>query len=145
YFVNDVVEERTKRAGDVKQEISARAGGQQVFLGPTLTIPYTIPATDSKAKASYGVYVVYPSKVAATVTVRAEERRRSLFKVPVYQADVQFDAAFDLRGVPSSAPMDAQLDWNHAGIVVGASDVRGALSDGTATIDGKVMTLAPAG
>jgi inner membrane protein len=40
-FVESIVEERTKRAGDVIQEISGRAGGQQTFLGPTLSIPYS--------------------------------------------------------------------------------------------------------
>jgi inner membrane protein len=42
-FVDNIVEERTKRAKDVIQEVSARMGGQQTFLGPTLSIPYTIP------------------------------------------------------------------------------------------------------
>jgi len=42
-FVNSVVEERTKRAKDVIEEISRRAGGQQTFLGPSLSIPYSIP------------------------------------------------------------------------------------------------------
>src|ERR1700722_19738870 len=44
FFVNDIVEERTKRAADVIHEISGRTGGQQTFLGPSLAIPYTVPA-----------------------------------------------------------------------------------------------------
>jgi inner membrane protein len=42
-FVDSVVEERTKRAKDVIEEISGRAGGPQTFLGPSLSIPYSIP------------------------------------------------------------------------------------------------------
>jgi inner membrane protein len=42
-FVDSLVEDRTKRAKDVIQEISGRAGGQQTFLGPTLSIPYSVP------------------------------------------------------------------------------------------------------
>src|ERR1700692_3079482 len=42
-FVDSIVEERTKRAKDVIEEISGRAGGQQTFLGPSLSIPYSIP------------------------------------------------------------------------------------------------------
>ncbi|HZZ15695.1 MAG TPA: inner membrane CreD family protein, partial [Candidatus Sulfotelmatobacter sp.] len=41
-FVNSIVEDRTKRAEDVMQEISGRAGGQQTFLGPSLSIPYSV-------------------------------------------------------------------------------------------------------
>jgi inner membrane protein len=74
-----------------------------------------------------------------------EERHRSLFKVPVFQADLKFDASFDLTGVPSSAPQGAELDWSHAEIVVGVSDARGALADATLTAEGKTATLVPAG
>jgi inner membrane protein len=142
FFVSDVVEERAKRARDVKDEISGRTGGLQTFLGPSLTIPYTIPSA-TKGRSS-GVYVVFPAKGDATVKIRTEERRRSLFKVPVYQADLKFEATFDLTSALSAVPAGAELDWSRAGIVAGASDVRGALADGTLTVDGKTMTFVPA-
>ena len=142
FLVSDVVEERAKRASDVKDEISGRTGGQQTFLGPSLTIPYVLPV--ASPKRSTGVYVVFPAKGDAAVKIRTEERRRSLFKVPVYQADLKFDASFDLTSVPSALPAGAELDWSRAAIVVGASDVRGALVDGALTVDGKTMTFVPA-
>jgi inner membrane protein len=143
-FVDSVVEERTKRAKDVTQEISGRVGGQQTFLGPTLSIPYTIPPIEKGASPVLGVYVVFPTQGDAAIKIRTEERRRSLFKVPVFQADLIFDAAFDLTGVPSAAPANAVLDWMRAEIVVGVSDARGALADGTLTMNGKTATLVPA-
>ncbi len=88
--------------------------------------------------------MVFPTKGDANVKIRTEERRRSLFKVPVYQAELKFDAAFDLTGVPSAAPPGAELDWTRAGIVIGVSDARGALADGTLTVNGKTSTFVPA-
>ena len=131
FFVSDIVEERTKRAADVIHEISGRTGGQQTFLGPSLAIPYTVPAIFKGAPPTHGVYVVFPAKGDATLKVRTEERRRSLFKVPVYQAELKFDALFDLTRVPSAIPAGAELDWTLAGVVIGVSDVHGALADGT--------------
>src|SRR6202007_84000 len=87
-FVNSVVEERTTRARDVIQEVSSRVGGPQTFLGPVLAIPYTIPPAFKGASSTTGVYVVFPTQGGATVKVRTEKRRRSLFKVPVFQADL---------------------------------------------------------
>jgi inner membrane protein len=139
FFVGSLLDERTTRAADVVKEISAHVGGQQTFLGPTLAIPYMIPA-DSK----HGVYLVFPARASAAVQTRTEERRRSLFRVPVFQADLKMDASFDLTGVPAAAPEGAQLDWNRAELIVGVSDARGAQSDAVATIDGKSVTLAPA-
>jgi inner membrane protein len=143
-FVNSVVEERTMRAKGVIEEISGRAGGQQTFLGPSLSIPYSIPSLYKGASPMLGVYVVFPAKGDASIKVRTEERRRSLFKVPVYQAELNFDATFDVTGVPSAAPAGAELDWTRARIVIGVSDARGALADGTLTANGKTSTFAPA-
>jgi inner membrane protein len=143
-FVDSIVEERTKRAKDVIEEISGRAGGQQTFLGPSLSIPYSIPPVYKGAAPSLGFYIVFPARGDASIKIRTEERRRSLFKVPVYQAEVKFDATFDLTGVPSAAPAGAELDWTRAAIVIGVSDARGALADGTLTVNGKTSIFVPA-
>jgi len=144
FFVDSLVDERTHRANDVVRDISAHVGGQQTFLGPTLAIPYSVPALTTDGARRHGVYLVFPAQGSATVKTRTEERRRSLFKVPVFQADLNFNATFDLSGVPAAAESDVEFDWNHAEFIVGVSDARGALSDGSVTASGKTMTLAPA-
>lgn len=143
-FVNSLVEERTMRAKDVIDEISGRAGGQQTFLGPSLSIPYSVPPLYKGAVPTSGIYVVFPAKGDASIKIRTEERHRSLFKVPVYEAELKFEATFDLTGVPSAAPAGAELDWTRAAIVIGVSDARGALADGTLTVNGKTSTFVPA-
>jgi inner membrane protein len=143
-FVGSVVEERTRRAADVVREISGHVGGQQTFLGPTLAIPYTIPPQSANDTVKHGMYLVFPTTASAALKTTTEERRRSLFKVPVFQADLKLDATFDLRGVPSSAPLAAALDWSRAELVVGVSDARGAQTDALLTVNGKTSTLIPA-
>ena len=143
-FVGGLVEDRTMRAAEVVNKITGHVGGQQTFLGPTLAIPYNIPPQLPTDFAKHGTYLVFPAQAAAVLKTKTEERRLSLFKVPVFQADLNFDATFDLTGVPAAAPQGAQLDWNRAEIVVGVSDPRGALADATLTTEGKTVTLVPA-
>jgi inner membrane protein len=143
-FVSSLVDDRTKRAADVTNEISAHVGGPQTFLGPTLAIPYSIPPISPADPGKHGIYLVFPAQASASLKTATEERHRSLFKVPVYQADMKFDAAFDLTGVPSAAPQGAQLDWSRAEIIVGVSDARGAQADASLTTDTKTFTLVPA-
>ena len=143
FFVGALVEDRTQRAAEVIREISGHVGGQQTFLGPTLAIPYNIPAQSPADYAKHGMYLVFPARASATIKTSTEERRRSLFKVPVFQADLKLDAAFDLTGVPATAPQGAELDWSRAEIIVGVSDARGALADAILTTDGKTSTLVP--
>jgi inner membrane protein len=144
FFVEGLVKERTGRAAEVTKEVSGDVGGQQTFLGPTLAIPYTVPAHDPDAAAKRYVYLVFPAQASAEVKTATEERHRSLFKVPVYQADLTMDADFDLSGVPANAPEAAAFDWDRAEMVVGVSDARGALADATLTANGKTATLEPA-
>lgn len=144
FFVEGLIDERTSRAADVTREISGHVGGRQTFLGPTLAIPYSIAPRTPAESTTYGIYLVFPSQASADIKTTTEERRRSLFKVPVFQADLKLDAAFDLTGVPAAAPFGAVLDWSRAEIVVGVSDARGALADATLTIGGKTLTLVPA-
>ena len=144
FFVTGLVEDRTTRAADVTKEISSHVGGQQTFLGPTLAIPYTIPPQSTRDISKHGIYLVFPERGTSTVKTATEERHRSLFKVPVFQADLRFDATFNLSGVPNAAPIGAELDWSRAEIVVGVSDARGALADALLIADGKTLTLVPA-
>ncbi len=140
-FVNSLVDERTSRASAVVQDVSAHIGGQQTFFGPTLAIPYTIAPEAPSKTATRGVYLVFPAQAEATVKLTTEERRRSLFKVPVFQADARFDATFDLTGVPIDPPLASQLEWSRAEILVGVSDLRGALADATVTTANKTSNL----
>lgn len=144
FFVSGLVDDRTSRAADVKREVSSHVGGPQTFLGPTLAIPYSVPPQSPSEQTKHGIYLVFPAQASAEVHTTTEERHRSLFRVPVFQADLKLDANFDLSGVPNAAPQGAQLDWSRAEILVGVSDPRGALADGTLTTDGKTVALVPA-
>jgi inner membrane protein len=144
-YVGGLVEERTKRAAEVVKEISRHVGGEQTFLGPTLAIPYGIQLQSAHDPTRRGFYVVFPTQASSVIKTMTEERHRSLFKVPVFQADLNFDATFDLTGVPRAIPQGAELDWSRAEIVVGVSDARGALADATLTLAEKTSTLVPAG
>jgi inner membrane protein len=136
-FVGTLVEDRTKRAAEVVQQISGSSGGQQTFLGPCLIVPYRVPLPA-------GAYVIFPAAASAVLKTATEERRRSLFKVPVFQAELRFEANFDLTGSPSALPPGPELDWDRAQIVVGVTDVRGALEDAVITTNGKTAVLGPA-
>lgn len=144
FFVSELVEDRTRRAANVTKEISSYVGGPQTFLGPTLGIPYSIPARSPDLPSARGVYVVFPAQAFATIRTTTTERHRSLFRVPIFHADLKLDSNFDLKGVPSAAPHGAELDWSHSEILVGVSDTRGALGDAAVTAEASTVALTPA-
>lgn len=143
FLVESILQDRKSREADVVNQISQDVGGEQTFLGPILAIPYTIPADPPTEPAKHGIYLVFPTRALAMVKSTTEERRRSLFKVPVFRADLTLDSTFDLTGVPAALPNE-DLDWSRAEILVGVSDARGAQADATLTASGKTVTLSPA-
>jgi inner membrane protein len=151
-FVWGILAERTGRARQVTAEVSRTVGGAQTFLGPVLAVPYAAPGdavVDDQGQATgrtpvrHGVYVVFPVTAQAQVRSRTEERRRSLFKVPVYHADLDFTGRFDLTQPLVGMPQAAVLDWTRAELIVGVSDPRGARSDIQLTASGRTVALAP--
>lgn len=140
--------DRTNRAESVAAEVGGMMGGPQTFLGPVIAVPYTVTRSNETGQAtvSRDVWFVFPETGEITIGSESEVRKRSLFRVPVYQADVTYSAVFDLRTAGAEAPSGAVLDWSRAELMVGASDARGARSDLTLTVSGRRrVTLAPAG
>jgi inner membrane protein len=143
FMVESLVGDRQSREANVVKEVSQYVGGEQTFLGPILAIPYSIPAASPVESTKHGLYLVFPTQASAAVKTITEERRRSLFRVPVFHADLALDSTFDLAGVPAALP-SGNLDWSRAEFLVGVSDARGALADATLTAGGKTFTLTPA-
>ena len=143
FLVEALIQDRKNREADVVKQISGNVGGEQTFLGPILAIPCGTSADSPGKPPEHGIYLVFPAQASATVKTTTEERRRSLFRVPVFRADLKLDSTFDLAGVPTGLPI-GNLDWSRAEILVGVSDARGALADATLAASGETFTLSSA-
>ncbi len=152
-FVFALLMERSNRAERVADEVGSLMGGPQTFLGPVIAVPYTrsvteaVPVGDVARTATNsidaGVWHIFPTRGRVEAATESEVRSRSLFKVPVYTADLSYSASFDLAGAGAEAPRGVALDWSRAEIVLGASDARGAKSDITLALGGQTVALAP--
>lgn len=158
-FVFALLMDRSHRAETVAREVGGLMGGPQTFLGPVIAVPYsgavpTIPVAQSGGSAAVaptaagattqnGVWHIFPTRGRVEVATDSEVRSRSLFKVPVYNADLTYSASFDLSKAGAEAPRGAVLDWSRAEIILGASDARGAKSDIGLTIGGQTVALVP--
>ena len=143
-FVFLLLYDRTQRAEQVSEEVGELVGGPQTFLGPVLGVPYVIPAEKPGESPRRGVWVVFPVTGDAQATTRSEVRRRSLFKTPVWQADIGMNSRFDLAQAGALTPAGMMLDWDRAEFLVGVSDARGARSDARLAVGGRTLALAPA-
>ena len=143
FFVRGLVAERMHRAEAAAGDIGGLNGGPQTFLGPVLAVPYRAPAGAVGDQASTGVLVVFPKTGAAKVATHTKVLKRSLYSLPVYDADVSYSAKFDLSDAAAAAPTGAVLDWNRAEFLIGASDAKGARSAVKLVAGGHALELAP--
>jgi inner membrane protein len=143
-----LVYDRTGRAEEVVGEIGGLMGGPQTFLGPVLSVPYSVttppPAAGQPASVVSGAYIVYPEVGRVTAAVKTSVRKRGLFKATVWSSDLNFTSSFDLAKIAGRPPQGAVLDWSRAEILIGASDARGAQSNVVLTVAGQSREMAPA-
>src|SRR5271167_4064084 len=126
-FVFTLVLDRQHRAETVTQQVSALQGGSQQLLGPVLIAPYVAPkppANDANGvphpqPPDTGWYVVSPDQGSVNVNLTASSRHRSIFNVPVYEADANIDARFSPPPASVNLPAGSTVNWQAARLVLG--------------------------
>jgi len=111
----------------VTRDVSRRYGGEQVIIGPILSVPYETRLTDGTYQT--GHYILYPDKgQAGFESVDVETKTQSIYKVPVYSASGRLQSTFE---APLSKLKDTGLTLRleDAKFLISISDVRGLKSD----------------
>ena len=149
-FISLISHERAGRAQDVMNDVSARYGGAQTILGQVLVIPYSLIDRNGDLSSS-GEYIVFAEDGKIDVpNLKTTVRKRSLYKVPTYEADMTLTARFEMPNTtPDKTVLNAggasQVVWGNAKILVGISDVRGLRDDVYLTLpDGSKRKFSPA-
>ncbi len=125
-FVFGVVQDRSSGASHALNEVSQKVGGQQSVLGPVLALPYSrTPNPQKPDVVVHGVAIAYAEEGSVTADVSVEERERGIYLVPVFNAEMDFEARFDPAALRGALPPDASPVWSDARIYFGVSDNRG--------------------
>ena len=143
-FISYVSFERSSRADDVTQEVAQRYGGSQYISGPMLVVPY-YKTGDYERIIETGEYVFFAEDGTADFSnVETEIRKRSLFKVPTFQASGDLSATFPAIERAGFEEGRTVL-WDQARILIGLSDGRGLAEDIFLTTDtGQKLKFEPA-
>ena len=143
-MVKSVIAERSHLYRLASNEITASWGRDQLITVPVLTIPYL--STD----ASNGSWVyetryhhLRPSLLRISVNIDTEIRRRGIYKVPVYSAEVQIQGEFDLADLPSEEVTNLDLEIVDTYIQIPVADSRAIREIISFTWEDESMTLQP--
>ncbi len=131
-WVKDLIRERQGRQQEVIRELGAKWGESQTVSGPYLTIPYYKDVSYHTGDEEDKVRVVSERRLAYFLPetldidglVKEEIRHRSLFKVVLYNAEMDLAGTFKRPDFSEWKIDPDKIKWDEASLSLGLSDLR---------------------
>jgi inner membrane protein len=152
-LVYALVYDRQDQSRTAQEAINAGWGGPQVVAGPVLVVPFRTTQTQTEDVLGKPVTrtvevekLLYVSPLENRVTTRIvpQERRKSIYRSVLYEAQVNGRARFALPAdIERFGVTPDRLLWDRAELRVGASDARGLTRGGTIRANGAALPLQP--
>jgi inner membrane protein len=139
------VSERAERRNDAVRDVSATWGAPQTFAGPVLSVPYSLTWVDSVGKSQRAWHRIHslPRHLQIEGIVTPERRRRGIFEVVVYRAQLKVSGRFTLPVADSFKVPAQEIDWDQAALSFGISDPKGIVTRGSLRWNGQSLPLTP--
>lgn len=142
-FVTSLVQERKMRQQEIVGEVSSKWAYAQTVAGPYLNVPYThvYTTTAGRAETERKSFIILPETLDATGNIEHSIRKRSIYSVLLYRADVRMKGMFNVK-IPEGVD-SANILWNEARVCLNLSDFRGIEEKIVITVNEKDLELAP--
>jgi inner membrane protein len=148
-----LVWDRQSQSQTAQDAINAGWGGPQVVAGPVIVVPYRTMQEQSEqvdgktvtrtVEVERRLYISPVSNRVGTA-IKPEERRKSIYKTVLYEAQVSGKAVFALPAdLPRFGVTREKLQWDRAELRIGALDARGLTRGGTLLANGKPLAVQP--
>lgn len=92
-MVKGLVNDRKELSSEVKSELTSSWGGAMEVTAPKLQVPVTVEVDNKKETVNR---VIPSSEVSVEADVNSQVRRRSIYEIPVYSADVVVTGKIEL-------------------------------------------------
>ena len=137
-MVSGIVDEREDLSDDVRNEIARSWGGRQVISAPEIMMPNPEKKSDDYAGPDY--YFLDSYKLAFTGNVSVEMRKRSIYEVPVYRAELEVAGAF----VPDDMAVSLAHMTGKCSVYLQLDGLKGVEDKVILEIDGREYPFCPA-
>ncbi len=164
-MVGTVIESRADYSRATISSVGAEWGGQQRIYGPVLVLPVRGPVTIkdnrevvdpvtgavtvevfevTKVQMKSSVFVL-PTKFDANLATVTEQRKRGIFQVPVYTADLSIDFDFVTDDATDWLQTGEEILWERAYLQVGLSANKALRGAADLIVDGQPFAMEPRG
>jgi inner membrane protein len=101
FMIQSLINERTGRRDEVRNQVAQSWGDDQIIAGPLLKVPfhYTELTAENEEVQRIRNYYITPVNLQIDAVTAYEERVRSIYRIPVYEASCQLKGQFELGRV----------------------------------------------
>lgn len=148
-----LVYDRKEQSETAQNSINAGWGGAQIVAGPIVVVPFRTTQTQEETVDGKQVTrvvevekLLYISPVDNKVTTKIDpqERRKSIYRSVLFEAEVKGSAKFELPAdLPRFGVTREKLLWDRAELRMGASDARGLTKGGSLVVNGQALAVQP--
>jgi inner membrane protein len=142
-FVFHLVNERKMRQQEIVREVSTKWASAQSLVGPFLYVPYTNQFKDSAGRIieSKSCFWILPEEVNVDGFVGHNIRKRSIYNVLLYTADLRHSGAFIIK-TPSDINQEL-IQWRDAKLCFALSDFKGIRKKMVIMFNGRNYEMTP--
>ena len=162
FLAGAIIDDRSSYARQTRAEVGREWGGPQTVTGPVLVVPVegeilreerrertdaqgqpAVEVVPVRTRGAVAPLVLLPEALEASVDTQTDIRRRGIFEVPVYTAELRMTARFDPARLEGALGPQEVAQWGGAVLRLGLTGNAGLR--GAATIDGPdgPLTLEP--
>ena len=148
-----LIYDRQTQSEQAEQSIVTGWGGEQVFAGPKIVLPYKAKVQESVEQDGKTVtrtnivtreLFLSPEVMTFNSDIQTEVKSRSIYEVVIYNSNVTGSASFKLPEDFNRSGIDpADIDFARAEIRFGLSDARGLAADNKLSVAGQSLVLQP--
>ncbi|MGS2740481.1 cell envelope integrity protein CreD [Sinomicrobium sp. M5D2P17] len=135
-FIKDLIRERSQRKQDVMNEISKKWGGEVLFYGPVMEIPFktfqekTVVDESTKKVFTETIESVeyayfFPETLNIDAKVDPEEKYYGIYKTSVYESAMNISGAFTKPDFSEKEVDEKNVLWDKAKIIFRMSNQKG--------------------
>ena len=126
-MIDGLIGERQFRQDEVGLEVSQSWGGAQAVRGPVLSIPYSTWQTWDDGKRTETQHTAYflPQKLNVEGDLKHQIRKRSIFDVVLYQAEIQLAGEFEQPDFQALHINLEDVRWDEARLSTGIQGMTG--------------------
>ncbi len=144
-FIISLINERSDRLDNAATEVSSKWGQAQAIAGPVLTVKgiVTQKVEDKTVKTPAVDTVLLPSKYNVSCETKSETRKRGIYTIPVYTANIVVEGSFPAYKIEDIWKTDDTVDLTNVNLSFILNDNRGIIGTPKITLNGEHYEVIP--